>query len=692
MRLRVGAVLCLFLAFLGVGCRKALEPNADNNVAPETWITAAPQDTVGYRAEGQRIPPDLSRIPVRFHVYWAGADRDGAVAGYWFAVVETLAVAPEGQGLPNLPGPKARDYRFTTKSDSIFVFTASEDVPERQHGFYIYAVDNKGKPDATPARFVFRAYDRFPPLAVIDEFKAVGTVYSLLPGGGVTPSLETKFVTDSFQIGRAFSRDTVPSRSVLTVRWHGEATIPSTVVTGFRYKLDEADFNVVDSTVRTATYNTGINGDNISPGNKIFTLRAVGQSGWRGQSTRWFQMNYAPDTWYSGPDPNDAAAAWTTYTDGLGKRYWYKNVNFSAFSGIPNTQLSADSVNVLPALRTPRKTFFEIYQDRIWVREEGDTVNMNSWVVIPAGGFDKDSPYAVKVGVDPALPPGVVTTAAGPNGSPIGFRARINTRVPITGTVIPPSETTTYPVFDAASTFRSPVISLYWPMNLAGKAYAIVNAEDGDGTIDRRISAAGGAVAVADRVDNNNSPSAEDIRLRPLILTFYVNRAPYLRTDLAAFTPDPNQVIITRSVNFNMPAEDVDPLDFSRTIERVGGPQIPPSVVLVRTVQVVGTKITDGSPYIYNVPGEFTAANNIAFSIPNDMANGNAIIRVYLCDFDEAAELRPGDNPQAAQRGRCVTTDIPVILNIPSPAELPAGTTTETQRPGSTSDVGRRQQ
>jgi hypothetical protein len=137
----------------------------------------------------------------------------------------------------------------------------------------------------------------------------------------VAPSLETKFVTDSFQIGRAFPRDTVPSRSVLTMRWHGEATIPSTVVTGFRYKLDESDFNVVDSTVRTATYNTGINGDNISPGNKIFTLRGR-QSGWRGQSTRWFQMNYAPDTYTR--RSNDGAAAWSTYTDGLGKRYWFR--------------------------------------------------------------------------------------------------------------------------------------------------------------------------------------------------------------------------------------------------------------------------------------------------------------------------------------------------------------------------------
>ncbi len=691
MRLRVGAVLCLFLAFLGVGCRKALDPNSDNNQAPETWVTAGPQDTSGYKFEGQSIPPDIGRIPVRFHAYWAGSDRDGAVAGYFFAVVETLAVALDGFGLPSLPGPKARDYRFTTKSDSIFVFTASEDIAERQHAFFIYAVDNKGKPDATPARFIFRAYDRFPPLSIIDELKAVGTVYALAPGGGVTPSLETKFVRDSFAIGRAFPNDTVPSTSVLTIRWRGEPTIPSTVVTGFRYKLDESNFNVVDSTVKTVTYNTGLNGDVLAPGGKIFTLRTVGQSGWRGQSTRWFQMNYAPDTWFAGPDPNDAAANWNTYLDGNGKRYWFKNVVFNGFGGIQGTLLSGDSVAVLPALRTPRRTFFEIYADRIWLRQEGDTVNMNSWVVMPSGGFDKDSPYAVKVGVDPGLPPGVVTTAGPANGSPIGFRAVVITKTPITSSLINPSETTTYPVFDAASTFRSPVISMYWPMNLAGKAYAVIKAEDGDGNVDKRITNAGGPVAIADRVDNNNSPSAEDLSLRSLILTFYVNRAPYLRRDIVAFTPDPGQVITTRSVNFNMPADDVDPLDPSKTSARVGGPQNPPSIVLVRTISVIGTKVSDGTPYVFDVPGEFVAANNIAFSIPADMANGPATVRVYLCDFDESADLRVGTLPSASQRGRCSTTEIPVILNIPGPAQAPSGPTNATQRPGSTSDVGRRQ-
>jgi len=46
MRLRFGLVFCVFAVVWGVGCRKPLTPNIDRNIAPETWITAAPVDTL----------------------------------------------------------------------------------------------------------------------------------------------------------------------------------------------------------------------------------------------------------------------------------------------------------------------------------------------------------------------------------------------------------------------------------------------------------------------------------------------------------------------------------------------------------------------------------------------------------------------------------------------------------------------
>ena len=73
MRLRVGAVLCLFLAFLGAGCRKTLAPVTANQ-APETWIVAAPQDTITVRdSQNTPIKPPIGKVPVRFHLYWAGS-------------------------------------------------------------------------------------------------------------------------------------------------------------------------------------------------------------------------------------------------------------------------------------------------------------------------------------------------------------------------------------------------------------------------------------------------------------------------------------------------------------------------------------------------------------------------------------------------------------------------------------------
>src|SRR5262245_43928320 len=147
MRFRVGLVLSLLAVLVALGCRDPLSPNADRNIAPETWITAAPQDTITEKDQNGRpkippFPPDgVGTIPVRFHLHWAGADNDGAVVGYYYAVVETLPLPPPGLPMPPLPGPKPRDYRFTNKTDSVFIFNVSEFATDREHAFFIYAVD-----------------------------------------------------------------------------------------------------------------------------------------------------------------------------------------------------------------------------------------------------------------------------------------------------------------------------------------------------------------------------------------------------------------------------------------------------------------------------------------------------------------------------------------------------------------------
>ncbi len=699
MRVRVGVVLCLFLALVATGCRKALVPNVDDNLAPETWITAAPQDTITVRdlngvPTGPVVP---GTIPVKYHLYWAGSDRDGAVAGYWFAVVETTTTADPGFGLPSLPGPKPRDYRFTTRSDSSFVFSTSEDLNTREHAFFVYAVDNKGKPDPTPARFMFRALDRFPPVIYYDSLSTKGTGRTFTvqqtsdTSGILIPTVRDYLIRDSLT-QRSTIADTVPSGSLLTFRWRAEPRVRGTFVTGFRYKLDESAFNTVDSSVHVATYNTGIGTDVITPGLKVFTLKAVGQSGYAGTSTRRFVMNFDPDTWFSGPNKDDPAQGWLSFTDGNGKRYYYKNVAWGTRENptatVPRTLLSADSLDVLPAFRPSRRTFFEFYGDRIYYHEEGDTVNMNSWVVLPAGGLDRDSPY--KVDVNPNdVPPGagpVLQPSNDANGSPIGFRARVITQTD--GPRIIPAETFKYPVFNNASVFHQPFVNIYWPMNLSGKAYALIRAEDGDGAVDGRV---------ADAVTLGELPNGT--YLREKVMTFYVNRAPFLRTTSASFRPQPGTVYTSRNwesttapnQRLNLDADDSDPYYTGVSARPVGGSYPGNRKVLRRAVYVLG-KTIDGADTTVVVtlttnPADSLFIDNadVPVRLPARLANGPLTVRIRLCDCDRCEEF-PGT-------GRCIVRDIPVTLAVPGGLSAPdvstSPSTKATQRPGSPSAVRR---
>ena len=240
MRFRAGLFVSIFLVLLGAGCRKPLAPNIDRNVAPETWITAAPQDTITTRNElNEPVPPTVGTIPFRFHVYWAGSDQDGAVAGYYFAVVETVTTP----GLPraSLPGPKPRDYKFTTRSDSTFTFNVFEESRVREHAFFIYAVDNNGKPDPTPARFIFNSLDRYPPIAVITLAQWTGYLFD--PDNSNAPARQfSGAINDTFLITKPSPLDTIPSGSSVRFEWRGEESAPHNPAVRFKYKLEETAF------------------------------------------------------------------------------------------------------------------------------------------------------------------------------------------------------------------------------------------------------------------------------------------------------------------------------------------------------------------------------------------------------------------------------------------------------------------
>ena len=721
MRLGARVVLCLLALSLaaGLGCRKPLTPNVDRNQAPETWITAAPLDTLTIRDNfGRPIGnPPVTTIPVRFHVYWAGSDKDGAVAGFYYAVVETTATPTDGV-FADLPGPKPGDYHFTTKTDTTFTFSVSELFTDRKHAFYVYAVDNLGKPDPTPARFIFNAIDKFPPRPVILMARATGEVVHLTADGEPVSEILQYFVTDTLKPG-TLPKDTVPDFSRMDFSWRGEITMAGTYVAGYRYKFDESQFQTADSSVHSVSYGTGLPGSPpIAPGQKIFTLRAVDQAGGAGETTRRFIMNFSPDTWWAGPDP----ALFTGPSDG---EYDSHSLSVSAWPNASNpvfvtdppipagSTFGPDSFQYRPSKRFPpnrdfgrKPTFYEIYKNRIYARTEGDTVHMNSFVVLWNGGFDKDSRYEVRAdSTDPILhaPGGAALTGpviedAGRVGSPIGFRSLVINRLTPSGLKSTPAQTSIYPVYEPASVFRAPRLGGYWRMFQAGKAYAVARAEDADGGLDNTV---GDPVALADAVDNGGG-TPTDQALRRKVLVFYVDKAPALIRD-NLFVPNDGDQINTVQWDFVLRGMDLDPFDPTVVGPPAGGPTagtvIRYKIVLYgKNLQGQDTSWTyrepSGLPYINRgtqVAVSFTPGGRMA---DNPFASGPIQVSIQICDCV--------DCEGALGQGRCVEGIDPlthqvvnaqnvITVNYTRPAAAPdLGTNSATGgRPGPGSSGGR---
>jgi len=691
MRLWFGVVLCLFATIWAVGCRKPMTPNADLNQPPETWITAAPMDTITEKdPQGRPIPidPGNHRIPVRFHLYWAGSDIDGSVGGYYYAVTETTAVPEPGStDVPPLPGPKPQDYRYTTKTDTTFIFNVTEGAPDRQHAFFIYAVDNQGKPDPTPARFAFIAVDRFPPTPIFDWAYALGTVWMPQPGGGVAPVRDYKPITDISDPRHVLLRDSCAVNASLHFKWHASLGVAGSFVAKYCYKLDDPLFTCGPASGDSVFYNMP-GQPTLSPGGKVFTLRAVDGAGGARDSTRRVWMNYAPDTWWSGPDLNDPQLTQVRDQNG--------DIRYIDLSGLPVenwpgiSPMSADSVKVMPFDRAKRHTFFEIWNHRLYAHAEGDTVHMNSWVAFFNGGYDKDSKYKVHVKpndpflTDPKRIPQIglenlpVLNPADENGSPVAFRSTVKIKTDPNGSASDFAQSFPYPIFDPASVFRSPRIAGYWPMFVSGKAYALARAEDGDGLYEYRVD---DPRRWADAVDGGYGTYEENL-YRDRILTFYVNKSPFFRYGEGGFRPDTtgagHNVFSGHSLDLYLPADDVDPYpaDPSKRPTQIGVPANESDKVLRYKVTVFGTNTSGrdtswiytpsgipvaqgGSPYWYSFPSPPTNP----LSLPSYFAVGPIRIRVELCDCVDC-EHSNGE-------GRCISRDFDATLSSsPQPSIL----------------------
>lgn len=686
MRVRAWLSLCLLMVVAAAGgCRKPLTPTFENNKAPETWITAAPQDTITIRVPGE-VPDQTApgTIPFRFHLYWAGADEDGAVVGFYWAVTETSAISSSDPSQrPPLPGPKPQQYRFTARTDSVFDFAVFEDFPDRQHVFYIYAVDDKGRVDATPARFIFNSLDQFPPVPIITLATATADVFDIrdvTPGGGpYTPRRRVYTIRDSFAISKPTTTDTVPIGATLSFNWTSEERLANHPAVRFKYKLDEPSFIEVPATVTSKQYG----GSEYGPGSKIFTLRAIdGAGGARTdpETNRFFQANFSPDTWFAGPDPNQPGF-YTYETPMFSGPQIYRQLTGSApwqnLPAFPGSLLSPDSNQVFPVDRVPRKTFFEIYGNRVYVRAEDDTVNANSWVLFFGGGFDSDSPYLVRVdgfALNPSAGP-VVQKDSMPNASPTGFRLVMPLFLYPAGQSNPaPSQV--FPL-DEALEVPEPHIGGYISARQSGRAYAQLRAVDGTGGLTGTDSRISNPRAFVDSIEKGLiPPGSPRYPLRSRVLTFFINRAPYLLTDQPAFQPRPPFTYASRTITLNLLSKDDDPVDPLQST--VGGP--PPGTVttpLFRYTVKLRGRNSDGRDTLYTPPGGYDNADvpPTSITVPNFMVGTSATILVELCDFPD-----PSRN---AGTGRCRSYEFPVTVP-PPPASSRASSASQDAGPGDT--------
>jgi hypothetical protein len=564
MRLRWwGIFVVLLVALAQISCRKTVAPNTDRNRAPETYLTAAPLDSIGGKP--------LNRAPYRYAVHWSGSDIDGAIAGYYYAVTETLPGAP-------LPGPKPSQWHFTTKTDSVFIFDIHEGLgTDREHGFYVFAVDNEGKADPTPAFTRFVARDRNLPGIVWGFARAEGTIFVRAPGGGVTTQPFMKNLTDPQDPANATAlpRDTIPTGAAAYFGWHGFDRDWASQISGYRYKLLEPDYQKGDSLTKTAAYGTGTGaGANPTPipvGLNVFRVRSVDEAGGTTfpDSLRRFVVNFDPDTWWAGPDTNDAAIRPALLRDSRGL-YLLGDPSGTPPAATPMDPLykwmGPGRFDVLPADRKPMATFLEqtkIGQEMHWyIRVDSDTVARNAVALYMfAGGSDKDSPYSVLTSNPP--PMGNTVATPGPaNGSPIGVEYR-TVRELITGVPQTPSFTEVYPNFDPLSPSFRPELYFTDPYSpqggFTGKSFAQVRSVDGNSGRDHRMRNPRDYIYAYNAGDMSQVGLAPgDTVLRRLVINWFSNYNPYFLTNIVGFTPTPDTLLTNPSFTAHLWMYDSD--------------------------------------------------------------------------------------------------------------------------------------
>ena len=654
MRWSAGVFVALvgLILLAGPGCRKIPTENTDRNRPPETYLTASPADTI---AGG-----GLQRVPHRYRAAWSGADVDGEVVGFYVAVTETTVDQATGRPF-KLPPPIPSDYKFTTARESLFTFDVLEGRgTDREHALYVFAVDNQGKVDPTPAVTHFVARDQHLPSVIFDLAEARGTTYAPDGAGGVVPVDFIRGLTDDHELPLHAPIDTIPSGGRVHFKWHGEDPDFASSIKGYLYKLVETEFIRGDSTAREVEYGTPAapSPGPLPIGLNTFRIRAIDEADGTTQpdAVRLFFVNFGPDTWLSGPDPADPAVAPHLFTDSLGT---YMDTDPSTgrpvdFPGNPMT----DTLNLRPAERPVTdgyggraKTILEqrTLIDRTvrnYIRSENDTVAFGSLIVARFGGTDRDSPYDVRGGSPDSI---ARVFQSGPaNGSPVAFQARLVTALATGGEISPPFSTP-FPNLDPLDPLNNrAILFTVDQINDTGRAYLQSRAVDGDRTSDIRI---GDVTRDALAFELTGNP------LRSKIFTVYTN----FRPGMLLASPTPGTVLNPAGDRFNISLRATDPDPDPANPRQSGSYNTMYFVIRARIYSngdipgpeqgwqdpVRGYYLPEVGPFF-----PYTSPISLEVVVPGDMATGPATLEIEMVDNVDRS------------RGRIISVLVPVYWRV----------------------------
>ena len=654
MRWSAGVFIALvgLILVAGPGCRKIPTENTDRNRPPETYLSAAPTDTIAGGGP--------SRISHRYRAQWSGADIDGEVVGFFVAVTETTV---DESGRPfKLPAPRPSQYRFTTARESLFTFDVLEGRgADREHALYVFAVDNQGKSDPTPSVTHFVARDQHLPGIRFLLAEATGTIYEPDGVGGVTPVDFQRALTDSFELPLHAPVDTIPSGGVIHMNWAGYDEDFGSSITGYLFKLVETSFIRTDSTVTATEYGTAAapTPGPIPIGLNTFRIRAIDEAGGTTQpdAVRLFFVNFSPDTWVSGPDPADPALAGHLLTDSLGT-YFESDPTTGRPVDFPGNPMT-DTLNLRPAERPVTdglsgrpKTIMEQrtllnLTVRNYIISENDTVAFGSLLVARFGGSDKDSPYDVRGGSPDSA--SRVFQSGPANGSAVAFQARVVTQFANGGAEEPPFSTA-FPNMDPLDVLSNrAVLFTVDAVDATGKAFMQMRAVDGDRTSDIRI---GDVARDALEFELTGNP------LRSKIFTYQTN----FRPGMLLISPTPGTVLDPPGDRFTVKirASDADPdpanprqsADYRTMYFTV-------RARIYSNVDIPGPNLGWQDPvrgYYLPEPGEFfpyTSEISQEVVVPGDLPTGPATLEIEVVDNVDRA------------KGRIIVVQVPVSWRVP---------------------------